>query len=120
MGDHPDQRPLELADVFLHLVRDEREHVLRHQPRVGTNFGLQDGDPRFKVGRLNIGDQAPRKAGTQPVPRVGISFGGRSEEITIWRLSSCRELKVWKNSSWVRSLPARNWISSTSNTSTVR
>ena len=86
MGDHPDQRPLELADVFLHLVRDEREHVLRHQPRVGTNFGLQDGDPRFKVGRLNIGDQAPRKAGTQPVLQGGDLFRwpvGRDHDLAV-------------------------------------
>ena len=29
-------------------------------------------------------------------------------------------LKVWKNSSWVRSLPAKNWMSSISNASIWR
>src|SRR5436309_10527557 len=46
--------------------------------------------------------------------RVGISFGGRSDEMTICLLISCSALNVWKNSSFVRSLPARNWTSSRS------
>jgi hypothetical protein len=33
-----------------------------------------------------------------------ICLGGRSEEITICFSALCRALKVWKNSSWVRSL----------------
>ncbi len=48
------------------------------------------------------------------------SLGGRSLAITICFMLSCSALKVWKNSSWVRSLPARNWMSSMSRTSTVR
>jgi hypothetical protein len=36
---------------------------------------------------------------------VGISLGGRSEEMTSWRLASYSALNVWKNSSWVDSLP---------------
>src|SRR5690625_7416653 len=51
---------------------------------------------------------------------VGISIGGRSLEISICLFSSCNVLKVWKNSSCVCSLPARNCISSTSNISTLR
>src|SRR5437660_1366230 len=50
---------------------------------------------------------------------VGISLGGRSDEMTICLLISCSALKVWKNSSLVRSLPARNCTSSISSTSTV-
>ena len=49
---------------------------------------------------------------------VGMSLGGRSLLTTICFLSK-RALKVWKNSSWVWSLPARNWMSSMSRTSTL-
>ena len=44
--------------------------------------------------------------------RVRIAFGGRSEDSTICLPSSWIALNVWKNSSWVRSLSAMNWMSS--------
>ena len=37
--------------------------------------------------------------------RVRMSFGGLSLDIIICLLASYRALNVWKNSSWVRSLP---------------
>ena len=46
--------------------------------------------------------------------------GGRSEVMTICLLALCSVLNVWKNSSCVRSLFSRNWMSSTSSTSTSR
>ena len=49
--------------------------------------------------------------------RLLISFGGRSDTRTICLPALCRALNVWKNSSWVLSLPAINWISSISSTS---
>ena len=52
--------------------------------------------------------------------RVTMALGGRSEEITICLSWLCRVLKVWKNSSWVDSLPAMNWMSSISSTSMRR
>ena len=52
--------------------------------------------------------------------RLTMALGGRSLQITIWRFVSYRLLKVWKNSSSVESLPAMNWMSSTSSTSTER
>jgi hypothetical protein len=52
--------------------------------------------------------------------RVSRRFGGRSEDTTICLLALWRVLKVWKNSSCVPSLPSRNWMSSTSSTSTSR
>ena len=52
--------------------------------------------------------------------RVAICLGGRSEEITICLSALWSALKVWKNSSWVRSLPSRNWMSSISRTSLSR
>ncbi len=48
------------------------------------------------------------------------SDGLRSAEITICRPRSTRVLKVWKNSSWVLSLPLMNWTSSTMSRSTER
>lgn len=47
-------------------------------------------------------------------------LGGRSEESTICLFALCSVLKVWKNSSCVDSLLARNWMSSTSRMSTSR
>ena len=52
--------------------------------------------------------------------RVMICLGGRSLESTICLPSSWIALKVWKNSSWVRSLSAMNWMSSMSSTSIFR
>ena len=46
-----------------------------------------------------------------------ISWGLRSAVRTICLWLSCSALNVWKNSSWVPSLPARNWTSSTRRTS---
>ncbi len=51
---------------------------------------------------------------------VASCLGGRSEEMTICLLALCSVLKVWKNSSWMPSLPSMNWMSSTSSTSMSR
>ena len=51
--------------------------------------------------------------------KVGISLGGLSDDRIICLFASCNVLKVWKNSSWVLSLPAINWISSINKTSTL-
>jgi len=45
------------------------------------------------------------------------SLGGRSDVITICFPAMYNALKVWKNSSWVDSLPMINWTSSISKTS---
>ncbi|CAB4910465.1 unannotated protein [freshwater metagenome] len=52
--------------------------------------------------------------------RVVSFFGGRSEVMTICLLALCSVLKVWKNSSWVRSARSRNWMSSISRKSMSR
>jgi len=49
-----------------------------------------------------------------------MAFGGRSLDMMICFPSSWIALKVWKNSSWVPSLPAMNWMSSMSSTSIRR
>ena len=49
---------------------------------------------------------------------AGISCGGQSLLRTICFCESYSALNVWKNSVCVPSLPARNWMSSTSSTST--
>ena len=51
---------------------------------------------------------------------VASCFGERSEVMTICLLALCSVLKVWKNSSWVRSRFSRNWMSSISRMSTSR
>ena len=48
------------------------------------------------------------------------SEGDLSAEITICRFWSTSALKVWKNSSWVESLPLMNCTSSIISTSTER
>ena len=52
--------------------------------------------------------------------RPGMSFGGESLEITICFWCVCSSLKVWKNSSCVRSLFPSSWMSSISSTSASR
>ena len=52
--------------------------------------------------------------------RVTSCLGGRSEDSTICLLALWSVLKVWKNSSCVDSLLARNWMSSTSRMSMSR
>ena len=52
--------------------------------------------------------------------RVRIALGGRSDDRTICLPSSWIALNVWKNSSWVRSLSAMNWMSSISSRSIRR
>ena len=51
---------------------------------------------------------------------VGMASGMRSELMTICLFAPCRELNVWKNSSWRPSLPSMNWMSSISSTSMSR
>ncbi len=64
---------------------------------------LQDGDFGFEIGRLDVGDEAPLEAGAEAVFDLGSSLGGRSEAMTICFMFSWSALKVWKNSSCVRS-----------------
>ena len=80
----------------------------------------QDGDAGLEVGRLDVADQAPLEAGAQPVlERVQLPRA-LSELMTICLLALCSVLKVWKNSSCVRSARSRNWMSSMSSRSTER
>ena len=48
------------------------------------------------------------------------SDGDLSADSTTWRFWSASALKVWKNSSWVESLPEMNCTSSIIKTSTER
>ncbi len=49
-----------------------------------------------------------------------MSFGGLSLESTICFPEEYRALNVWKNSSWVCSRPASDWMSSIRSTSVER
>ena len=51
---------------------------------------------------------------------AGMALGGRSLVMTTWCPCWWRSLKVWKNSSWVSSLPPINWMSSMRRRSTLR
>ena len=52
--------------------------------------------------------------------RVVNCHGGRSDDSTICLFDWYSALNVWKNSSWVDSLPWRNWMSSTMSMSRFR
>ena len=96
--------------------------------RAGSTLGdvvlldalAQDRQARGEVGRADVGDEAGLEALAQAVlERVEVAreaVGGEHELAP----ASWSALKVWKNSSSVLALPARNWTSSMSRTSTPR
>src|ERR1700682_4849712 len=86
MGDHPDQRDFELADVLLDRVGYDAKHSPRHQPRIGPDLRLEDGDAGLEVSRLDVRDQAPLKARAKPVFESGDFFWrpvGRDDDLLV-------------------------------------
>ena len=63
----PVQRAFELADVRGNLVGQEFEHLRRDFQRDALGLGLQDRQPQFVVGRVDVGDQTPAQPRLQPV-----------------------------------------------------
>ena len=122
VGDHPDQGPSSSRMLVLTLLAMKSSDVVGQHARARASAFLRRIAMRgLEVGRLDVGDQAPLEAASAAAPRAsGSRCGGRSLVITICFCASCSALKVWKNSSCVRSLPARNWMSSISSTSTSR
>ena len=90
----------------LDLVRDATKVRTSSGSVTPSSFGLliQNRHLGFEIRGLDVGHQAPLEARPQPLHKPGISLGGASLEITICFWWSCSSLKVWKNSSWVRSL----------------
>ena len=65
----------------------------------------QDGYLGLKIGRLNVGDEAPLEARAKAIFNLRKFLGlAGPDAMTICFMLSCRALKVWKKlSSWVRS-----------------
>ena len=80
---------------------------------------MQNRDPRFQLRRLDVGDESPLKARSNALFQIGDLVRYLSAVTTICRCDSNSALNVWKNSSWVRSLPPKYWMSSISSTSVV-
>src|SRR5262245_51025850 len=59
VGDEADEAALQLADVGPNLTGDEESHVLGDHDALGIGLLPKDGDLRFDVGRLDVGDEAP-------------------------------------------------------------
>ena len=67
----PDERALEFADVALDAAGDQLQDITGHVEAVHLSLLAQNGDPRFQLRRLDIGDEAPFEAGAQPVLEGG-------------------------------------------------
>ena len=67
---------------------DEGEHLGSVMAIPSVVTFSEDRDARLEVGREHVGDQPPLEARTQPFLEVAISFGGRSDEMTIRRPAS--------------------------------
>jgi len=119
-GDEPDEASLEFADVRLHLARDEEGDVLGELHALRLGLLAQDRHLGLDVGGLDVGDEAPLEAAVQALLDRRDLRGGQSELTTICFWASWSALKMWKNSSCVRSFPAMNWMSSISSTSIER
>ena len=68
---HADERALQLTNVALHAPGDQLEHVVADLDALVLRLLAQDGDTRVKVRLLDVGDQAPLKAGAQALLQAG-------------------------------------------------
>ena len=75
-GDDADERAFELADVGADVGRDEEGDVGGQRGVLGLGFALEDGDLGFKVGWLDVGDEAPLEARAEAVFDVAELLGG--------------------------------------------
>jgi hypothetical protein len=118
VGDEPDQRPLELPDVRLDLAGDVDGDVVGQRHRLGLGLLLENRDLRLEIRRLDVGDEAPFEARPQPLlesrdlVRRAVAADDDLLLRVVQRVERVEELPC------VPSLPARNWMSSTSSTST--
>ena len=65
VGHQANQRSFKLADVRFDRAGDEFGHVVGNVDALIVRLLLQNGDFRFQIRHLDIGDQAPFEAGTQ-------------------------------------------------------
>ena len=75
IGHHARQTALELTNVALHMIRDEREHRIVNVDIVLPRAVAQDRDARFDVRRLNIGNQSPLEARAEALLQLGDLLG---------------------------------------------
>ena len=61
------ERALQLADIGLDIIGDQGDDFIINLDMFGKRFPLQNGAAGLPVRRLDIGDQPPLKAGTQPL-----------------------------------------------------
>ena len=71
IGAQAGQAAFQLADVAFHALGDHLEHIVAAVHHFGLCALAQDGDARFQVRTLDIGDQAPLKTAAQAESRVG-------------------------------------------------
>ena len=69
-------RALKLADVLLEVVGDVFRHIVGQVQVEQLGLALDDGHPRFKIRRLDIGGQAPLKPGAQAFLQTFDLLGG--------------------------------------------
>ncbi len=61
------QRAFQLTDIVVDTACDVDHHIIRYVEVLQKRFFLQDGNTRFEVRSLDIGDESPFEAGTQAV-----------------------------------------------------
>jgi hypothetical protein len=112
-GDHLVEGALELAHVRAQVLGDQEGDVVVDQHAQGFGLLLEDGDAHLELGRLDLHRQAPVEARDQAVFQaldvLGVGVAGDDDLLACASVSA---LKAWKNSSWVRFLLLKNWMSS--------
>ena len=69
------QAAFELADVGLDRASDEERHVVGHLDFLCRRLLADDRHLHLQIGRLNVRDQSPLEAGSQPFLERGNLFG---------------------------------------------
>ena len=67
VGDHLGEHAFQFADVVAHLVGDKGQDLVGHGNAALLRLRLQNRRPRLDVRHLDVGHQAPFKAGLQPL-----------------------------------------------------
>ena len=77
VGDQADERAFQLAHVAANVAGDELGDIVGQGDMLALGLLLQNGDLGFKIGRLDVGNQAPLEAGAETVLDLG-QFLGRT------------------------------------------
>ncbi len=101
------------------MVGDEFGHILGQVEVEKLRLALDDGHAGLETGGWTSAVRPHSKRVRRRSSRL-FDLLGRAVGCDDDLLVGIVELKVWKNSSWVDSLPAMNWMSSTSSRSATR